>query len=246
METQKVGQHRASTKGQERAHSLMAAAVDLFAERDYASVTINDITERAGVTHSLVYYHFASKEDLFNQSITHLIKNTIDSYRSIRGRHDHPVELIEDWFANNVKLSRTLRKLVKIMFEYCGPLPGSPSVSDAITAFYHEEHRVLEENVTKGMELGLFDEVDATRVAAFVSTHIDGIFYDSFIRDDEGIERAMNDLKWVLWRVLGYDRQRHGARQGLSKRQAARAQRRTAVLLSVQDSTRPDGHQEES
>ena len=52
-----------STKGNQRTKSLMAAAIDLFIERDYSEVTIQDITARAGVTHSLVYYHFKNKED---------------------------------------------------------------------------------------------------------------------------------------------------------------------------------------
>ena len=39
----------------------MSAAIDLFIERDYSEVTIQDITARAGVTPSLVYYHFKNK-----------------------------------------------------------------------------------------------------------------------------------------------------------------------------------------
>lgn len=186
----------------------MAAAIDLFAERDYASVTIQDITRRAGATHSLVYYHFKNKDDLFNKAIRNLITQTIEVYREAGEQHHNPVELIEDWFDNNIRLSRVLRKLVKIMFDYSGPQKGRPSVQKAIANFYQEEHRIIAGNIKRGVDEGYFVKVDATRVAAFVSTHIDGIFYDSFIRDDEDIGPAMENLKWVLWSILGYDQNR--------------------------------------
>ncbi|MBT3556728.1 MAG: TetR/AcrR family transcriptional regulator [Rhodospirillales bacterium] len=199
-----------STKGQERAEILMAAAIDLFTERDYASVTIQDITRRAGVTHSLVYYHFKNKEELFSRAVTNLIENTIKGYQVSRKHHHDPVDLIEDWFENNIRLSKELRKLVKIMFDYAGPRQGSPSVANAIKDFYAQEHRILTASVTQGISEGRFKDVDPARIATFISTHIDGIFYDSFIRADDDIARAMLDLKWALWTLLGYE---EGVRQ---------------------------------
>lgn len=201
MATAKPGR---GAKGRKRAESLMAAAIDLFAERDYASVTIHDITRRAGVTHSLVYYHFKNKEELFSRAVTNLIETTIEGYRETREHHHDPVDLIEDWFENNIRLFGDLRKLVKIMFDYAGPRQGSPPVAEAIAKFYREEHEILASSVARGIAEGVFAEVDPARIASFVSTHIDGIFYDSFIRDDDDIAQAMKDLKWVLWTVLGY------------------------------------------
>lgn len=182
----------------------MIAAIDLFTERDYAAVTIQDITRRAGVTHSLVYYHFKNKEELFNRAVTNLIETTIKGYQESRKHHHDPVDLIEDWFEYNIRWSQDLRKLVKIMFNYAGPRKGSPSVSKAIKDFYREEHKILASNVAKGIAKGHFKDVDPARIASFVSTHIDGIFYDSFIRDDDDIARAMMDLKWALWTILGF------------------------------------------
>ena len=204
MATQKIGPRKRSPKGEERITSLMAAAIDLFSERDYSSVSISDIARHAGVTHSLVYYHFNNKDDLFNKSVANLIETTLTSYQELGDRHGNPVELIEDWFSNNLKLSRNLRRLVKIMFDYSGPRRGSPSVDKAISKFYQQELKVIAENVRIGVEQGIFDNVDPDRVAAFVSRHIDGIFYDSFIRIDDDMNRAMGDLKWVLWSLLRY------------------------------------------
>jgi hypothetical protein len=90
------------------------------------------------------------------------------------------------------------------MFEYAGPRNGPASVANAIEAFYEQELQIISRNVERGIAEEYFDAVDADRIAAFVSTHIDGIFYDSFIRSKDDMTSAMNDLKWVLWKLLGY------------------------------------------
>lgn len=191
----------------------MVAAIELFMERDYASVTIQDITRRAGVTHSLVYYHFKNKEELFSTAVTNLIKATIKGYQESRKNHHDPVDLIEDWFENNIRLSNDLRKLVKLMFDYSATRQDTPSVRKAINEFYREEHRILASSIAQGVANGCFDDVDAVRVASFVSTHIDGVFYDSFIRENDNIEPAMNELKWVLWGLLGYEDKQNASKK---------------------------------
>jgi len=193
-----------STKGNQRTKSLMIAAIDLFTERDYSDVTIQDITARAGVTHSLVYYHFKNKEELFDRAVKSLIEETIECYQESRRFHDDPIDLIEDWFTSNVTLAVSLRKLVKIMFDYSGASKDSPSVAKAITNFYDEEYNILADNIRRGIELGYFKSVDPVFIASFVSIHIDGIFYYSYIHNNTDIAPAMNDLKKILWEVLDY------------------------------------------
>ena len=80
-------------KGQKRADHLMEVAIDLFSERGYSAVTIQDITERAGVAHSLVYYHFINKEELFNKAVNNLIDKQIRQYQASLQQHTDPIEL---------------------------------------------------------------------------------------------------------------------------------------------------------
>ena len=43
---------------------ILAAAERLFSQRGYENVSVRDIANEAGVTHPLIYYHWASKRDL--------------------------------------------------------------------------------------------------------------------------------------------------------------------------------------
>ena len=49
----------------ERRHSIVAAAVPLFARKGFAGTTTREIAEAAGVSEALVFKHFASKTALY-------------------------------------------------------------------------------------------------------------------------------------------------------------------------------------
>ena len=189
----------------ERTAQIMEVALDLFSARDYAAVTVTQIADIIGVRHSLIYYYFDSKEDLFHKTVESHIEQTMADYAALVKESEHPVELIENWFDINVRLATPLRKLVKIMFAYSGPRTHPRSLADAIGEFYRTERRIIATGISKGVELGVFRPVDAGRTASFVSTHIDGVFFSSLMREDVDLASAMAELKTNLWTILGYD-----------------------------------------
>jgi AcrR family transcriptional regulator len=49
---------------------ILAAATELFGERGYDAAAMDQIARRAGITAPVLYDHFASKEDLYQQLLT--------------------------------------------------------------------------------------------------------------------------------------------------------------------------------
>lgn len=195
---------RTSPGGRDRAAQIMDVALDLFATKDYTSVTVNQIADVIGIRHSLIYYYFDSKEDLFNKTLEGHIAKTMEDYRALAGETSNPVEAIENWFDINMQLSTPLRKLVKIMFDYSSPRAHPQSVSNAIDEFYRTEREIIASGISGGIESGVFCPVDPDRVASFVSTHIDGIFFSSIMRDDVDLAANMAELKKTLWLIIDY------------------------------------------
>ena len=52
--------------GEDSRSRILAAALDEFAAKGLAGVRVDQIARLAGVNKAMIYYHFASKEDLFN------------------------------------------------------------------------------------------------------------------------------------------------------------------------------------
>lgn len=60
-----------------RPQELLAAALDLFVERGFASTRLEDVAKRAGVSKGTLYLYFANKEELFKAVVRDSIVPTI-------------------------------------------------------------------------------------------------------------------------------------------------------------------------
>jgi AcrR family transcriptional regulator len=54
----------------ERREQLLAVAAELFADSGYDATTMDHVASRAGVTKPLLYQHFESKHDLYEEIVT--------------------------------------------------------------------------------------------------------------------------------------------------------------------------------
>src|SRR5258705_8760294 len=75
-----VGRPRGSSKGVTRARVVAAARIE-FARNGYAATTIDDIADRAGVTHAAPYQYFASKTDLWMATVHDANAALVPAYR---------------------------------------------------------------------------------------------------------------------------------------------------------------------
>src|SRR5512138_1919374 len=61
-------------RSQRTRHSLSAALVELIREKDYSTITVSDIIERANVGRSTFYAHYRDKDDLFVGELDRVIE----------------------------------------------------------------------------------------------------------------------------------------------------------------------------
>ena len=204
---------RRAGNGAGRADKFMTTALRLFAERDYAAVTMQDIARACRANHSLIYYYFRNKKALFNAAVEHLIEVTVSRYERVAAQHHgDPVALLNDWIDTNIELEKELRMLVKVLFDYAGPRGRSVSVDKAIKRFYGYDRQIIHRGIKQGVDLGLFKPVDVARTASFVSSQLDGIFFGAMMRADVNLTDKMEELRSYLWELLGYRADRSSSR----------------------------------
>jgi AcrR family transcriptional regulator len=187
-----------------RVEEFLATALNLFAERNFASVTIKDIAEHLGVNTALIYYYFDSKTDLFQASIEHAVAGAFENVRALDNKSADPATIIAAWLANHVNKYAEIHRFVKIALDFRGAHEGNPDISNTIESFYVEERKLLSKIIREGIKQGLFKPVDPGRMAQFISTYLDGCMVRSVILTDFDLEGAVRDLQRRVLEMLGY------------------------------------------
>ena len=187
-----------------RVDKFLATALDLFAERNFASVTIKDIANALGVNTALIYYYFDSKTDLFRATIEHAVARAFENVRALDDKSADPPTIIAAWLANHVNKYAEIHRFVKIALDFRGAHEGDPDIASAIESFYIEERKLLSKIIREGIKQGLFKPVDPNRMAQFISTYLDGCMMRSVILSDFNLEVAVRDLHRRTLEMLGY------------------------------------------
>ncbi|MBZ2207965.1 TetR/AcrR family transcriptional regulator [Massilia sp. R798] len=78
-----------------RPQELLAAALDLFVERGFATTRLEDVAKRAGVSKGTLYLYFTNKEELFKAVVRNSVVPAIDATEAdIAGFEGHSADLL--------------------------------------------------------------------------------------------------------------------------------------------------------
>lgn len=190
-------------KGREA--EFLKAALSLFAESNFASVTIKDIAQSLGVNTALIYYYFENKTDLFRAAIDFALENAFANMRAIDNGSEDPADLISAWLDNHVDRYADIHHFVKIALDYKGSSERDPAVDATIANFYAKERELLSRFIRLGIDQGRFKRVDPGRMAQFISTHLDGCMVRMVILPDFPLKTAVGDLHRFVLGHLEYD-----------------------------------------
>lgn len=77
---------------EERKKQIMAAATELFAEKGFSGTRTREIASSAGISETLIFQHFASKEELYKAILLenvahHPLQPEIEKYAALKDDH---------------------------------------------------------------------------------------------------------------------------------------------------------------
>ena len=118
-----------------RPQELIAAALDLFVERGFASTRLEDVAKRAGVSKGTLYLYFTNKEELFKAVVRDTIVPALGEAEDlIAGFDGHSADLLrtfmQSWW-ERLGASKA-SGIVKLVMAEAGNFPD-------LASFYREE-----------------------------------------------------------------------------------------------------------
>ncbi|MGW4364225.1 TetR/AcrR family transcriptional regulator [Nocardia takedensis] len=112
-----------STAGDTRGR-IVAAAVDLFAEKGFHGTGVAEIGDRADVQRGALYYHIGSKEELLWQILRDYIELMLVDAETIAESADDPIAKLRKLFDSHVRLIIEHRREVAIQLRDVTALTG--------------------------------------------------------------------------------------------------------------------------
>jgi AcrR family transcriptional regulator len=192
----KVGRPPLEGPNEEKRNSIADAALKLFSEFGFASVSNKELGEAADIHPALIYYYFKDKDDLFQFVVRKSLTDALAAYDKIKHQHGS-VGSIEAWLSSNILLSKELNRFLKVVLDYTHSGRRSPETDAAIAKFYDTEVGLL---TLALQEEGELPSPEASTLAQLVSVFLDGLAVASVVRPEIDSRRLVELMLSMLRR----------------------------------------------
>ncbi len=179
---------------------ILEAAFDALHEHGYSELTIDAIGDEFEKSQSLIYHHYDSKDELLIDLL-----GLLTEYFETRTPEILPAEprdRIEMFVEAAVGLNDTDRTAIGTFIE----LRAQAVHDDRYREHFVRSDEVIQEyiadDIRDGIEAGVFQEVDADRMATWLHTVGIGTAFRSVTSDDSWIETNEEEVRDYLERRL--------------------------------------------
>ncbi len=143
---------------------ILQTALDLFIEQGYDKASLREIAERVGVTKAALYYHFASKEEIFRTLLQPIVELQRHAMALVK---DQPT--LEEWSAGLTTLVQWVlpqRRLFELLENNQGP---ARAITEKMIAGHGSaEHEFMHERLAAVFTNQAMPLADRVRMAGAV------------------------------------------------------------------------------
>lgn len=168
MSASRQGGKGAAPLVSERRDEILALAAKIFADKGYASTTVREIADAAGILSGSLYHHFDSKEAMLDEIMHGFLDNIVAKYRATVDVGGDPLDV--------------LRALIREAFRSLGGNPAALAVMINEFNFLvqfprfaylregaEETERLWTGVIEEGMRMGVFrSDIDARMIYRFM------------------------------------------------------------------------------
>ena len=129
---------------------IFETSMKLFAEKGYDATSIEEITATVGVAKGTLYYHFSSKEEIFNFLIEEGIKLLQNSVEIKTLIHDNYIDKIKAIILIQIKIVAKYEDIITIILsQFWGNEARNKKCQDHVYAYIGQIERIVQEGIEK-------------------------------------------------------------------------------------------------
>lgn len=142
---------------------IFETSMKLFAEKGYDATSIEDITATVGVAKGTLYYHFSSKEEIFNFLIEEGIKLLQNSIDIKTAKLTNYIDKIKAIVLIQIKIVSKYEDIITILLSQ---FYGKEARNQKCQTLIYEYIDKIEQIVEKGIQQGEIKKGDAKAIAS--------------------------------------------------------------------------------
>lgn len=176
---------------------IQSAAMQLFIQKGFGSTNVQEIADLAGISIGLLYRHYKTKEELFNELVEYSlrgIKGIIDLFEQEHSPRNLIKQFVDEVYSD-MKNEEVLPNLLILMTQYFFS-GGSNLKQNEIIELDTKMLHVTANLIKRGQELGEFRPGNPYELAEFFYSAIQGLaimkttLKDSFIMPSPSVLTA--------------------------------------------------------
>lgn len=161
--------------------AIFEAAVTVFSESGYKGATMDEIALRAGVAKGTLYYHFKSKEQIFNFVVIQGMKSMQEQIENINKSDVSSLNKIKQICKSQVTLTYENREFFKVLLsQLWGNEERQKEVRDLLSQYFKEIEDVLKKAMEDGVvRKGNSELMAFTFFGSIISTSVYGMMVNN-------------------------------------------------------------------
>ncbi|HWM29505.1 MAG TPA: TetR family transcriptional regulator C-terminal domain-containing protein [Woeseiaceae bacterium] len=182
---------RRTATREERRQQLIAATIKCISKKGIGSTTLGDVAQEAGLSQGIVNLHFASKENLFNETLQFLAEDYKSQFDSTLAKA--PPEAAEKLLAlmeMDLKPSVCDRQKLAVWFAFWGEVKSVPTYQKICEAYDRSYDDAINELCRTIIEEGQYRNVTPQTVTDALSSMTDGLWLSCLV-SPKGFDREV-------------------------------------------------------
>ncbi|MHA6261447.1 TetR/AcrR family transcriptional regulator [Sporosarcina sp. CAU 1771] len=175
----------ANKNAENRKEQILKATFQAVVEKGFDAVTLQDISDNAGVSKGVTNYYFENKDDVFYQLLEWTIDKIYQNERLAINKETTAMDKLRAYVFAAISKPSTNRRFYKVYLDFLAQAGHKPQYRKVNDKFYENCWGIGREIVTLGIQEGIFYSTDIDKAAITIRALIDGCLIQWLMGDQD-------------------------------------------------------------
>ena len=201
------GQSRSSFIEAARRRQIVETAIRTIAARGYSRTSLAEIAREAGISKGVISYHFAGKEELVEEILSHLLREPSEFIKGRVDARERAADKLQAYIAANFEMMKAHRDTYVALVDLWGSRESSEGRRHFDVGAYEPSRHYLAHILEDGHERGELRRLPLTTMASVIQAAIDGVMLQ-WVFDSEAIDldAARDEIQEMVTRHVRKDK----------------------------------------